>query len=168
MWLFTLNCNFCLASRPSLLMLSLTAFVEYIVIWRDSWGKELCGLPPTVSKKTRPSTWHSTRTWIPPTTKCAWKWPFPSWASDGPQAQTKPWLMLVRDSKAKDPAAPYSDSWLMRCSLFKTTAVLVFFFFTKIDKYYSGFLSQVRTLLLENHFSEKNMYFSLSHLCLGL
>lgn len=49
MWLFTLDCNLSLASRPSLLMLSLTAFVEYIVIWRDPWGKELCAASPQQS-----------------------------------------------------------------------------------------------------------------------
>ena len=64
--------------------------------------------------------------------------------------------MLVRDSEAEDLTAPCSDSWPTECTLFYVTAFVVVCF-TVIDKYYSGFLSQVRTSLLENHFREKHV-----------
>lgn len=66
--------------------------------------------------------------------------------------------MFVKDPEAEDPGEPCSDSWPTECTLFNVTTFVMIRFAT-IDKYYGGFPSQIRTLLLEKTFQTKTNYF---------
>lgn len=140
-----LGCNFSLVNR---LLLPL---MKYMVIWRCPCGKELTdsqrrakALSLTVCKELN----ITTTTW-------GWKWdPSQLEPQVRPQDKTKHWFIFVWKQQTQVSHAQIPSPQNIHC--FKSLHLWSFIFAT-IDKYYSGFPSQIRTLLPEKHFRENQI-----------